>query len=115
MRPAERIDEAIGARIRAFRLQRKLSQTDLGETLGVTFQQIQKYAKGTNRVSGSRLVALCELLNVARTDPGQRTRRFSYRPDVFEALMADRDMVRMFLELTKLPTSQRKSVTSAIR
>jgi transcriptional regulator with XRE-family HTH domain len=58
------IDRAIGQRLRAHRLAARMSQADLGKHLGVTFQQIQKYEKGTNRISGSRLVRLTELFNV---------------------------------------------------
>jgi transcriptional regulator with XRE-family HTH domain len=49
------IDVMVGKRIRLRRVQLGLSQTELGHKLGVTFQQIQKYENGTNRVSCSRL------------------------------------------------------------
>jgi len=58
------IDVLVGSRIRLFRMRRKLSQSALGKTLGVTFQQIQKYERGTNRVGASRLMALAEALDV---------------------------------------------------
>jgi transcriptional regulator with XRE-family HTH domain len=47
------------------RLMLGLSQEKLGERLGITFQQVQKYEKGTNRVGASRLVAISGILNVA--------------------------------------------------
>ncbi|MAU99187.1 MAG: transcriptional regulator [Fulvimarina sp.] len=49
------IDAAVGRRIRMHRLARGMSQTDLARALKITFQQVQKYEKGTNRVSASRL------------------------------------------------------------
>ena len=52
------VDAAVGARIRNLRLRNRLSQTRLGEQFGVTFQQIQKYENGTNRVSAGRLAQL---------------------------------------------------------
>jgi len=55
-------DAFIGARIRSRRLDRNLSQTELAEPLGITFQQIQKYENGVNRVSGSRLIDIARLL-----------------------------------------------------
>lgn len=59
-------DEAvIGKRIRAARLARGLSQEKLGEVLGLTFQQVQKYEKGANRVSGSRLRTVARALDVS--------------------------------------------------
>ena len=59
------VDEYIGARMREGRLALKMSQTDLGEKLGVTFQQVQKYEKGANRVSAARLFKICEALDVS--------------------------------------------------
>ena len=49
------VDVEIGHRVREARLSHNLTQTDLGNAIGVSFQQIQKYEKGTNRISGSRL------------------------------------------------------------
>jgi transcriptional regulator with XRE-family HTH domain len=60
-------DVEIGKRIRALRLERGLSQTELGNLLGVTFQQIQKYEKGANRVAAGRLQRVAESLEVPIT------------------------------------------------
>ena len=61
------IDVIVGKRIRLRRLQLSLSQTDLGQKLGVAFQQVQKYEKGTNRVSCSRLYEISKILDVPVT------------------------------------------------
>jgi len=58
------IDIHVGNRLRARRLVLGLSQEKLGERLGITFQQIQKYEKGNNRVSASKLQAAAEVLGV---------------------------------------------------
>ncbi|ENT04472.1 helix-turn-helix domain-containing protein [Brucella sp. 63/311] len=58
------IDMHVGSRIRLRRNMLGLSQEKLGENLGITFQQIQKYEKGTNRVGASRLQAISSILNV---------------------------------------------------
>jgi transcriptional regulator with XRE-family HTH domain len=58
------IDVHVGSRIKLRRKLLRMSQTDLGKALGYSFQQIQKYEKGTNRVSASKLVAIAEALNV---------------------------------------------------
>lgn len=58
------VDLAVGARIRTRRMAIGMSQEKLGERLGVTFQQVQKYEKGSNRVSASRLAALADALDV---------------------------------------------------
>jgi transcriptional regulator with XRE-family HTH domain len=57
-------DMEVGRRIRAQRLVRGLSQTDLGRSLGITFQQVQKYEKGANRVGAGRLTRIAEVLTV---------------------------------------------------
>jgi transcriptional regulator with XRE-family HTH domain len=62
-RRADKIDAFIGQRIRAARITAGLSQTELGEQIGVTFQQVQKYEKGVNRVGGGRMVRIGEALN----------------------------------------------------
>ena len=58
------IDIHVGARLRLRRNLFGISQTDLGKALGVTFQQVQKYEKGTNRISASRLFNLSRVLDV---------------------------------------------------
>lgn len=60
----DELDRLIGRRIRIARQFRKLSQTDLGEAVGVTFQQVQKYESGANRVSASRLFRVAKALEV---------------------------------------------------
>jgi transcriptional regulator with XRE-family HTH domain len=57
-------DAEIGQRVRALRLQRGLSQTELGQLISVTFQQVQKYEKGANRISAGRLQRMAEVLDV---------------------------------------------------
>ena len=58
------IDIHVGSRIRLRRNMLGMSQEKLGENLGITFQQIQKYEKGTNRVGASRLQAIASILSV---------------------------------------------------
>ena len=58
------IDIHVGSRVRLRRNMLGMSQEKLGENLGITFQQIQKYEKGTNRVGASRLQAIASILSV---------------------------------------------------
>jgi transcriptional regulator with XRE-family HTH domain len=58
------LDRYVGIRVRQRRLEVGMSQEKLGEALGITFQQVQKYEKGTNRVSVSRLHQIAESLGV---------------------------------------------------
>jgi transcriptional regulator with XRE-family HTH domain len=60
----DQIDIYVGARIRALRNAKELSQTALAEQLGVTFQQVQKYENGVNRVGAGRLSRVAKLLGV---------------------------------------------------
>ena len=57
-------DQHVGARVRAARLEAGKSQTDVAESLGLTFQQVQKYEKGTNRVSASMLYKFAKALEM---------------------------------------------------
>jgi transcriptional regulator with XRE-family HTH domain len=56
------VDRDVGRKIRIYRLQLKMSQSQLAAGLGVTFQQVQKYEKGTNRVAPSRLSDIARIL-----------------------------------------------------
>ena len=58
------IDIHVGSRVRLRRMMLGMSQEKLGESLGITFQQIQKYEKGTNRIGASRLQQISNILQV---------------------------------------------------
>ncbi|MDR6953447.1 transcriptional regulator with XRE-family HTH domain [Ancylobacter sp. 3268] len=58
------IDRHVGSRVRMRRMMINMSQEKLGESLGITFQQIQKYEKGTNRIGASRLQNISSVLGV---------------------------------------------------
>jgi transcriptional regulator with XRE-family HTH domain len=58
------VDKYVGSRVRMRRIMLGMSQEKLGEALGLTFQQIQKYEKGTNRVGASRIQQISEVLQV---------------------------------------------------
>lgn len=72
------VDIHVGSRVRLRRNMLGMSQEKLGESLGITFQQIQKYEKGSNRVGASRLQAIAGILSVPvsfffEDAPGQET------------------------------------------
>ncbi len=58
------VDVHVGARLRVRRTLLGMSQTTLGDAIGLTFQQVQKYERGSNRISASRLFALTRVLDV---------------------------------------------------
>ena len=62
------IDSLVGARIRLLRKRRKMSQAQLGKAIGVTFQQIQKYENGKNRIGAGRLHRIATALDVPITE-----------------------------------------------
>lgn len=62
---AQGIDQHVGERLKQIRKQKGLTQDDLAEKLGVSFQQIQKYENGKNRISYSKMVELSQFLKVS--------------------------------------------------
>jgi|SRR3974390_1825487 transcriptional regulator with XRE-family HTH domain len=58
------IDKHVGSRVRMRRMMLNMSQEKLGDALGLTFQQVQKYEKGTNRIGASRLQQISNILQV---------------------------------------------------
>ena len=108
------IDVHVGTRIRLRRTLLGMSQERLGEALGLTFQQVQKYERGVNRVGASRLFDLSRVLDVpisfffddmpeslATSFGGQSTRRAAGLPDTGEAFPDDTLNRRETLELVR--------------
>lgn len=63
-RSADKEDVFIGSRVRARRIELDITQEELAQKLGISFQQVQKYEKGVNRVGAARLHAICDALHV---------------------------------------------------
>ncbi|MGV1755274.1 helix-turn-helix domain-containing protein [Agrobacterium sp. CG674] len=63
-RSPQAIDTLVGSRMRMRRAMLSVSQTKLGDSLGISFQQVQKYEMGTNRIGAGRLQRIAELLDV---------------------------------------------------
>lgn len=59
------IDRHVGAQVRRLRLARDMAQAELGRRLGVSFTQVQKYERGVNRVSATRLFEIAKLFDVS--------------------------------------------------
>lgn len=120
------IDGHIGQKIRARRMHLGMSQEKLGTAVGLTFQQIQKYEKGTNRVGGSRLQQISDVLGVApayffegvptvgEKAPVPKEGELSEHEIVsFLATRAGATLVRGFLAIKQKP--KRKAVLDLIR
>jgi transcriptional regulator with XRE-family HTH domain len=87
-------DKFAGDRVRTRRLALGMSQTELGEALGITFQQVQKYEKGTNRISTSRLQQIANILEVPITfffEERAGGYRDAARPDYLAKFLLMRD------------------------
>jgi transcriptional regulator with XRE-family HTH domain len=94
------IDRHVGTRIRHKRMMLGISQEALGDALGVTFQQVQKYEKGMNRVGASRLQAIANFLEVPVSyffdgTGGQSQRANSAVKDQVLDLIATREGIRL--------------------
>lgn len=96
-------DIAAGANLRRIRIHRGMSQEALAEHLGITFQQVQKYEKGANRMSISRALMACRALsctlqdlvpgiddNVAALDRPQRSPQANRMADIFDRILDPR-------------------------
>ena len=112
------LDRQIGLRLRGLRLERDMSQESLGDALGITFQQIQKYEKGANRISGSRLVRTAQVLRIPTTAlldgiGHAAPKSQSDSPiDQFRAMSDGADLVRAFVKIES-PGSRRALVNMA--
>ena len=122
------IDVHVGARIRMRRLLLGMNQETLANALGLTFQQVQKYEGGANRVSASRLSAMAEILGVpisyffgdlrpddAEISPADRQwREHLQKPETIEFIrlyyaIPDPQVRRQFLDMTKTVAGAAKS------
>ncbi|MCW1413355.1 helix-turn-helix transcriptional regulator [Rhizobium sp. 1AS11] len=92
------VDVHVGRRLRARRLEMKISQEKLAGAIGVTYQQVQKYEKGINRVGASRL----QLIAIALQAPVSHF--FDEMPDDAGEISAD-PKVRLHAEIMKFATS----------
>lgn len=100
------IDRHIGSRVRARRIMLGMSQEKLAEALGLTFQQVQKYEKGINRIGASRLLHIAGVLDVGiefffEGAPGLRASTLSGESVMAEFLTSPESdrLVRGFLRL----------------
>ena len=97
-------DLEIGQRIRDLRKLKKMTQTDLANKVGVTFQQVQKYENGFNRVGGGRLQAIATALGVAPSFLFGENGRDSFDPetDAMFRMLKRSDSVRLIKAFDKL-------------
>jgi transcriptional regulator with XRE-family HTH domain len=97
-------DVAIGERIRARRSQIDISQETLGSALGVSFQQIQKYEKGLNRISSGRLIQPANALQCSATDLIGGGDKGSIKSTPFSRYAASKEGVAIINAMAKIPS-----------
>ncbi len=113
------VDVHVGGRVRQRRLLLGMSQTNLGDALGLTFQQVQKYERGTNRIGSSRLYDVSRVLDVpvtfffdempaevAANSPAQRRRTAKGPPDYKPDPMAKRETLQLVRAYYKIRDPQ---------
>ncbi len=113
------VDVHVGARLRQCRTLLGMSQTTLGDAIGLTFQQVQKYERGTNRISASRLFDLSRLLDVpieyffgdmpaavAACSPAQSGGRAKKPPSHEPDPMAKRETLELVRAYYRIPDSK---------
>lgn len=119
------VDVHVGERIRQRRLLLGMNQTALADRLGLTFQQVQKYEGGTNRVSASRLAAIADILGMpvgyffadavideaALSVEERHAREVMHQPETIELVrcyyaIADPQVRQQFLDLVKTVAQQ---------
>jgi transcriptional regulator with XRE-family HTH domain len=109
------VDAHVGARVRMVRVNRGLSQRDLAKPLGLTFQQVQKYEKGANRIGSGRLSRIAGLLGVEVSfffegAPGARPNGdAALSPDVIE-MMGGQQFARMARAFGKIEDARTRTL-----
>jgi len=103
------VDAVVGRTIRVLRLQRRVSQSALGRSIGVSFQQIQKYENGSNRVGASRLVQIAQALHVPLEALFQRVDGARPKKETLDdplALLADGQTLRVARAFSEISDSR---------
>ena len=107
------IDRHVGSRVRMRRMMLGMSQEKLGDALGLTFQQVQKYEKGTNRIGASRLQQISLILQVpvafffegAPPPPGKPYEASeASSPEYLTSFLASSDGLKLVKAFTRVPT-----------
>jgi transcriptional regulator with XRE-family HTH domain len=112
-RRADARDAEVGRRVRSRRLECRLSQTELADKVGVTFQQVQKYEKGVNRIGAGRLQRIAEALDVPITfffDDSNGASHAGSRSESIFGLMQSSGAVRIVKAFHKIKGRKNRQV-----
>ena len=111
------VDKIVGRNIRIYRLAKGISQTELGDSLDITFQQIQKYENGVNRVGSGRLFKIASVLEVPVTAffEGSDGAHQSKDPRVF-GLLAEPHSMQLIQAFSEIKDPRiRRSIVALVR
>lgn len=108
------VDVSVGARIRLTRKMRGWSQQALAEAVGVSFQQVQKYERGTNRVSASMLARIAAALGVSVAELFGPAEAASRASDDLAAMLGEPGALKLLQDYCRLPPGYRAALASFI-
>jgi transcriptional regulator with XRE-family HTH domain len=106
-------DVEVGRRVRAFRLNKGLSQEKLGDELGITFQQVQKYEKGVNRIGAGRLQRIAEILGVPVSEFFASSASVPSAGNLYE-LVDSASALRLLRAYARIPDPQVKQAVTVL-
>jgi transcriptional regulator with XRE-family HTH domain len=118
--PIKSADAHVGARVRSRRLQLRMSQTALGEATGLSFQQIQKYERGANRISASRLQEIAIVLGVTpfyffeNQLPAVGAESCGISAQAFDDFVASADGVRLMQAFVKIKNKAMQEIIAKL-
>lgn len=112
---ADPVDVTVGTRIRLTRKMRNISQQALAEAIGVSFQQVQKYERGANRVSASMLVRIADTLEVDISDLFGRANARGAINDQLADLLATTGALDMLSAYASLTSDSRTALVGLMR
>ena len=107
-------DSAIGRNLAALRRERRVTQQDLGDALGVTFQQIQKYERGSNRLSAGRLLDAARYFRVPVAQFYEGVAASADLPAAISDPVLAEDSASLTGYFLRLPAEQRRAVLSLV-
>jgi transcriptional regulator with XRE-family HTH domain len=114
-RKPDPLDIEVGRKVRALRLNKDMSQEKLAEALGLTFQQVQKYERGTNRISAGRLQRIAKILDVPTSvffaDAKEGGRAGS---DSLFDLIDSAAALRLLRAYARIPTPELKRIVASL-
>jgi len=113
-RKPDPLDVEVGRKVRALRLNKDMSQEKLAEALGLTFQQVQKYERGTNRISAGRLQRIAKILDVQTSVFFADTKESRSGSDNLFDLIDSAAALRLLRAYSRIPTPELKRIVASL-